>query len=65
MSAAEGVAGRTSRIGLSPLAVRVLIAAGVFIAFALTTPGLLNPTFTILPLLRDTASLAIIGLAQL
>lgn len=42
----------------------VLVIA-VFIAFAIHTPAFLNGQFVIFPLLRDTAVITIVGLAQL
>ena len=56
---------RRPRIRADSLLVRTLITLGVFLAFAVTTAGFLNPLFTIYPLLRDTATLTVIGLAQL
>lgn len=56
---------RSPHLRADALAVRTLITLGVFALFAWSTPALLNPTFAVLPLLRDTASLTIIGLAQL
>lgn len=66
MTAATGaVAARRPRLRADSLLVRTLITAVVFLAFALTTNGFLNPQFTVYPLLRDTATLTVIGLAQL
>ena len=42
----------------------VLVVA-VFIAFAIRTPAFLNGQFVIFPLIRDTAVITIVGLAQL
>ncbi|MFN8622425.1 MAG: ABC transporter permease [Chloroflexota bacterium] len=67
MTAATETAGRRRgpQLHADALAVRSLVTLGVFAAFAWTTPALLNPQFTILPLLRDTSALTVIGLAQL
>jgi len=48
VTAATGItARRRPRPRADSLAVRTLITAGVFVAFALTTTGFLNPLFTI------------------
>ena len=45
--------------------VLAILVIAVFIGFALVTPAFLNPQFVIFPLLRDTAVITIVGLAQL
>lgn len=54
-----------ARLASDQRAILAVLVIAVFIAFALRTPAFLSGQFVIFPLLRDSAVITIVGLAQL
>jgi ribose transport system permease protein len=64
-STSEKLAARLAHIATDQRAILAVLVIAVFLAFAIRTPSFLNGQFVIFPLLRDTAVITIVGLAQL
>ncbi|AVG24312.1 CUT2 ABC transporter permease [Pontimonas salivibrio] len=64
-SASEKLGARLAHIATDQRAILAVLVIAVFLAFAIRTPSFLNGQFVIFPLLRDTAVITIVGLAQL
>ena len=64
-SASEKLGARLAHIATDQRAILAVLVIAVFVAFAIRTPAFLNGQFVIFPLLRDTAVITIVGLAQL
>lgn len=56
---------RLSHLATDQRTILAILIVAVFIAFAIRTPAFLNGQFVIFPLIRDTAVITIVGLAQL
>lgn len=64
-STSEKLSARLAHIATDQRAILAILVIAVFVAFAIRTPSFLNGQFVIFPLLRDTAVITIVGLAQL
>jgi ribose transport system permease protein len=56
---------RFAHLASDQRAILAILVIAVFIAFAIRTPAFLSGQFVIFPLIRDTAVITIVGLAQL
>ena len=61
----EKLAARFGHLATDQRMILAVLVIAVFIAFAIRTPAFLNGQFVIFPLIRDTAVITIVGLAQL
>jgi len=65
MDTQEKLAARFGHLATDQRMILAVLVIAVFIAFAIRTPAFLNGQFVIFPLIRDTAVITIVGLAQL
>jgi ribose transport system permease protein len=61
----EKLAARFGHLATDQRMILAVLVIAVFLAFAIRTPAFLNGQFVIFPLIRDTAVITIVGLAQL
>ena len=64
-STSQKLNARLAQLATDQRAILAVLVIAVFLAFAIRTPSFLNGQFVIFPLLRDTAVITIVGLAQL
>lgn len=64
-STSQKLSARLAQLATDQRAILAVLVIAVFLAFAIRTPSFLNGQFVIFPLLRDTAVITIVGLAQL
>lgn len=65
MSTDSSMKNRLAHLATDQRVILSVLVIAVFLAFAIRTPAFLNGQFVIFPLIRDTAVITIVGLAQL
>jgi len=61
----QRLSSRLAHLATDQRMILAVLVIAVFIAFAIRTPAFLSGQFVIFPLIRDTAVITIVGLAQL